>query len=842
MGEVYRARDTRLGRDVAVKVLPAAIAGSPEMLARFEREARTLAALSHPNILAIHDVGFAAVVSAGRPAGAPPVPAAPIAYAVTELLEGQTLRERLAHGKLPPRRAADIAAQIARGLDAAHAKSVVHRDLKPENLFVTTDGRVKILDFGLARLEPSDASDQSTHMEMTRPGTLLGTPGYMAPEQVRGEPADHRADIFAFGVVLHEMLTGRRAFKRDTAPETMAAILNEEPPDVTELEPGTPATMARLVQHCLEKTPSERFQSAKDLTFALETIATTSESGARAAIRPRRRRFAWLAAGLFLALLVVTLGWIFLGGRPAAPASVVFAPRTFRPMTVFRALFGPDGETITMSAALEGNEPELFEIHPNERAPRALGFRRTHLLSVSSKGELAVLTNARYVRHRVFRGTFATFFPGTEPHEQADDVREADWSPDGTALAFIRHVEGKDRLEFRDKVLYEEPGGYLSDLCVSPSGTHIAFSQHAARYNDTGRVIIIEVSTGRQVAVTADYDSVKGVSWLPDGRGVLIGANTNTSSERQILAMDLAGSVRTVLASPGSLALHHVSPSGRWLVSREDEDIGMRTRGPGAGAEIEAGWMSESVALDLSPDGKRVLFAEQSLFPIQACVRGTDGSSVKRIGDGVPLAFSRDGRSALVAVGDAWRLSIFPLGVGTARMLESGLLQRVRRATFLPDGSRVLACGNERGQPPRCYLNDGPGGGWRAVTRNGTAAIVSNDGREVIVLDDLAGPSRYRLDGSLTPLPIPGVSTSDFPVAWSPDGRSAYFADTLEMPGRICRVDLTTGTREETYRFGLANLSGVLRWMSVLMARDADAYAYSYVRQLSKLYVVEGVR
>jgi serine/threonine protein kinase/tetratricopeptide (TPR) repeat protein len=278
MGEVYRARDSRLDRDVAVKVLPESLLADADALAWFEREAKAVAALSHPNILAIHDFG--------REGG--------IAYAVMELLEGETLRDRLDAGAIPQRRALDYALQIAQGLAAAHDRGIVHRDLKPQNVFLTRDGLVKILDFGLAKGLPGppgaeDETKPSSGASPTRPGVILGTVGYMSPEQVRGAPADHRSDIFSFGTILYEMLSGERAFREDSEVETMAAILRDDPPDLSRLGRGVSPEVEEIVSHCLEKTPAERFQSARDLAFALRVAerearaaSGRSDSGARA--------------------------------------------------------------------------------------------------------------------------------------------------------------------------------------------------------------------------------------------------------------------------------------------------------------------------------------------------------------------------------------------------------------------------------------------------------------------------------------------------------------------------------------------------------------------------------
>ena len=280
MGEVYRARDPRLGRDVAIKVLPDALRTDPERLRRFEQEARAAGALNHPNVLAVLDVG----THEGVP------------YVVSELLEGETLRERLRAGGLTPTKAVECAIQIALGLAAAHEKGIVHRDLKPENLFLTRDGRVKILDFGLAKLrEPAagseGASEVPTLAQTTEPGAILGTVGYMSPEQVRGFPADHRSDIFSLGAVLYEMLSKRRAFAGESAPEVLTAILKEDPPELASSDRNVPPALGRIVRRCLEKRPEDRFHSAHDLALALEAVSGASRGRSRARSSRRHSRF-----------------------------------------------------------------------------------------------------------------------------------------------------------------------------------------------------------------------------------------------------------------------------------------------------------------------------------------------------------------------------------------------------------------------------------------------------------------------------------------------------------------------------------------------------------------------
>ena len=361
MGEVYRARDEKLNRDVAIKVLPVSLSQDADRLRRFEQEAQAAGALNHPNILAVYDVGM----HDGSP------------YIVSELLEGEELREQLNDGSLPQRKALDYAQQIAQGLAAAHERGITHRDLKPENLFVTTDGRVKILDFGLAKLRPlrneSVSSEIDTRRQITDPGTVMGTVGYMSPEQVRGHEADHRSDIFSFGSILYEMLSGQRAFRRDTMAETMTAILKEEPPELSETNAKISLPLEKIVRRCLEKKPERRFHSASDLAFALEALSTPSGSQSTGPVLPtvtksqtgwsRFRRFgdarvAWTAAAVAVLVALAMLPFVIADLRHAPPAEAATVCFTLAAPEKVTSLFAPeispDGHSVAFGARAEG--------------------------------------------------------------------------------------------------------------------------------------------------------------------------------------------------------------------------------------------------------------------------------------------------------------------------------------------------------------------------------------------------------------------------------------------------------------------------------------------------------
>ena len=381
MGEVYRARDTKLQRDVAIKVLPESLAHDPAALARFEREARAVAALSHPNVLAIHD--FA---TEGR-----------TIYAVTELLEGDTLRGRMGEAGLPTRTAVDLGVHIVRGIAAAHERGIIHRDLKPENIFITKDGVVKILDFGLAKateLAGAMADVGETRVADTAVGTVMGTVGYMSPEQVRGQPLDHRTDIFSFGAVFYEMVTGRRAFQGDSHVETMNAILKEDPPEFAEINPNLPGSLDRIVRRCLEKQPADRFHSAHDLAISLEALSGSSNASnatgaARAAamVAPPRRRLPLAAVA---AAVLAVGGLAFFAGRMLSKPEPWSAPQ-FHRLTYRRGVIGsarmmPDGNTFLYSARWDGGEKRIYSARLDSPDSAPLPYVGADITAISQKG------------------------------------------------------------------------------------------------------------------------------------------------------------------------------------------------------------------------------------------------------------------------------------------------------------------------------------------------------------------------------------------------------------------------------------------------------------------------
>jgi serine/threonine protein kinase len=504
MGEVYRARDSRLGRDVAVKVLPAAFAQDKERLRRFETEARAVAALNHPNILSVHDVG----TQDGVP------------YLVSECLEGHSLRQELS-GALPLRRAVEYGTQIAQGLAAAHDKGIIHRDLKPENVFVTQDGRVKILDFGLAKLAlPEAVSNDGATIEAqpTSAGSVVGTVGYMAPEQVKGEAADARTDIFALGTILYEMLAGRRAFRSDTSAETMTAILKEEPPDLSTSGKAIPLAMDRIIRRCLGKKPLQRFQSARDLAFNLEGLSGVSSASTirmPSHEKTRQRIMPWVLGALAIAVVAAT-SWFF-GARTAAVPAPVYHQLTFERGLVYAARFGSDGRSIYYSASWNSHPLQLYSTVPDSPESRSLGLVNSTLFAVSATNmAISLGCKDRYIGN--CQGTLGLVpVAGGTPREIVEDALAADWTADGSQMAVIRQVNGKYRVEFpRGKMIYESEHP-LHFLRISPRGNAVSLGETEGVDGDAGWALAID-RNGKQLMRSATYVSMEGVAWSPSGK------------------------------------------------------------------------------------------------------------------------------------------------------------------------------------------------------------------------------------------------------------------------------------------------------------------------------------
>ena len=827
MGEVYRARDSRLGRDVALKILPASFAGDSDRRARFEREAQAIAALSHPNIVAVYDTG----VHEGQ------------IYLVMELLDGETLRDRLRAGALPVRKAVDAGVQIARGLAAAHAKGLVHRDLKPENLFILADGQVKILDFGLARVLSTGSGATETVPVVTDPGTVMGTVGYMAPEQVRGQTVDARADLFALGAVLYEMFSGQRAFRRDTPAETMAAILNEDPLEASTLPSGLSPALDQILRHCLEKNPNERFQSARDVAFALEAF---SGSGAIRTAEPSKRRRAWSPIAATAAAAVVLSGalGLWVGRRMAPSDDVRYSVKTSDRQTIYNARFLPDG-AMAYSAAHVGMIPELFLLQPNRVAPERLLGPGTHLLSVSSNGELAILTNARLIEHRLFTGTLARLTLGASPRPWLDSVREADWSPDGTTLAVITRVPGSggDRLEYPTGTLLYEVSGYLSDVRVSHDGRRVAFVEHRGTWDDRGWIKV--VGADKQVlTLTEEYSAVEGLAWSPRDDQVLYSATAASGPGLQPYVVSSAGGrpARIALRLPGDAIVHDVDLDGRWLVTREDQRWDIVIRSPGDATEHEMPYLSFSKSGELSTDGTRLFFTSQNVgegLDYAVMLRQTDGSPPVRLGEGekLPRGLSPDGRWVAAYVTSTSRLVFYPVGAGAPRQIA--LSPDSDFGGWFSDSQHVMIMTSLNGAPARCYRQAIAGGAPEPMgPADADFCMALPDGG--LLAHTRAGTMQLFERPDATPLPVGDFDGT--PVAFEPGGFAIFGTPAADQSFRVERLNLRTGERTVVATVAAVDRAGLVKQTltSVVGKPGRYGYAYGLARDLSTLFLVSG--
>ena len=830
MGEVFRARDERLGRDVALKLIRPASSDNPDHLRRFELEARAAAALNHPNIVAVYDVGF----SDGTP------------YIVCELLEGNTLRKQLAEGALSVRVALDYALQIVQGLIAAHDRRIIHRDLKPENLFVTTDGRVKILDFGVAKLQsaPEDSARSVEELTtVTKSGAVIGTVAYMSPEQLRSKPVDHRSDIFSVGAILYEMLAGRRAFRGETEVDTMTAVLLENPPEIDLEELRVPESVLQIVRHCLEKEPDNRFQSARDLAFSLDSLSTSSAGQTRFGGSLRKARvIPWAVAGALLAatLLLLANQW---GEKQVSPT---YRRLTFEQGTVYSARFAPDFRAIVYGGAWNDKPLQIFSTVGDSLLAQPLNLTDANLLAISRTGELAVSLHGAHMAHlETVGGTLArTPLAGGSPREVLEDVAWADWDANGE-LAVVHHAKDVDRIEYPiGHVLYQSKG-WISHLRFSPQSDKIAFMDHPAPWDDRGSVCLIDHG-GHVTVLTPEWESEDGLAWGPAGKEIWFTA-VEKGLNRELHAANLSGQTRKILNLPAGLTLEDVAPDGRVLVSRDDERIAMATTGRD-GKNVDLSWHDWNIAKDISSDGQSILFEDSSEAAgphYSLAIRKIDGTPPVQLGEGSSGGLSPDGKWVIsILPGSPGQVKLVPVGPGQPRIITIRGLENIKNgsAHFLADGKRIDLDASEPGHGVRTYLVDLEGGKPIPITPEGIiGGLVSPDGRYIFRANDAGGVAVYPTAGG-APRTIPDLEPGFVPIQWSEDSRSVYAYLGGEVPTKVYRVDLVTGKKTLIQELQPPTNAGVANIAPVVVSRDGSRFAYSYYQVSSVLYLISGLR
>jgi eukaryotic-like serine/threonine-protein kinase len=830
MGEVYRARDERLGRDVALKLIRPASSENPDHLRRFEQEARAAAALNHPNILAIFDVGLE---------GATP-------YIVSELLEGKTLRDRLNEGALPLRQASAYALQIAQALVAAHERHIVHRDLKPENLFLTHDDRVKILDFGVAKLQAAVDEDRAVESltTVTKHGAVIGTVAYMSPEQLRAKPVDHRSDIFSFGAILYEMLTGVRAFRGETEVDTITAVLREEPPAATLDDAAIPATYQDIVRHCLEKEPDNRFQSAKDLAFALQTLSGSAPiRTAWNSARTRKTRILPWAIVAGLAMAVTGLLATLLLHAPSTPPN--FSRLTFEDGTIYAARFVPDGQSIVYGAAWNDRPVRLFSTVGNSLLAQPLAFGDANLLAISRTNELAlVLHGTHNGQLEIMNGVLARApIAGGSPREILSDIRWADWDPSGK-LAIVHNIGGHSRLEYPiGKLLYESPG-WISHIRFSPQGDSLAFMDHPALWDTRGMVSMVDMA-GHVRKLTHEWDCESGLAWAPDGNEVWFSA-VNNGNNLNLMAVNRSGKLRSVLDLPMAIYLQDIAPDGRVLFSLNSKRLDMAYSTLQQNQDSDLSYHDENSVRAISGDGRFVVFEDSSeaAGPGYAVLaRNVDGSLPVRLGEGSAGGISPDGKWVLsISTSKPLQVTLLPIAAGEPRTLNVSGLRHIHNgfARFLPDGQHFAVNGDDAGRASRCYLVDVTTGAAKTASPEGvTCGVFSPDGRAMAGSMD-GGIAIYSLAGG-SPRMISHLTADFTPVEWSSDGSSLYGYHFGEFPSKVYRADLASGEQRVVKELKPGVPAGVVLVAPVIVSRDGKRFAYSYNQTLSVLYVVSGL-
>jgi serine/threonine protein kinase len=815
MGEVYRARDSRLNREVAIKV------SAERFSDRFEREAHAIAALNHTNICTLYDVGPN--------------------YLVMELVEGPTLGERMKEGPVPLDEALEIARQVADALEAAHEKGIVHRDLKPGNIKIRPDGAVKVLDFGLAKMtEPNlregrpEESPTLTVHQATQAGLILGTAAYMSPEQARGKNVGQRADIWAFGVVLYEMLTGKPAFRGETTTDVLAAVVKEEP-DLTRV----PAKVRRLLQACLQKDPKQRLQAIGDWRLLLEDAPQ---------VAPRRYRW-MIAAGVAGVLLAVsvfaTSRWL---PRASSPS---FQRVTFRRGVIDNGRFANGGRTIAYSASWDGNPYRVYSTQAENPESRDLGIVNARLLGVSPSDEM-VLTLVTSLGPPI--GTMARApISGGTPRQMADDIAAADWTSDGKRLAVVRSRPGFQQLEFPiGNILYQTTGG-IGNPRISPQGDLIAFLEQpiGGAGGSVGFLATVDLKGYKRTLTQMWLGLTNGLAWSSAGDEILFTA-APYSVTTSLYAVTRSGRQRLIAHLPGNFGVLDIAADGRILMSHQVISGTLFYLPTPDSKETDLYWHDFSVISDISRDGKSLMFweggdATRSGEDYVTYLRGTDGSPAVRLGPGYPTEISPDGKWAMAL--DSSRapsqLVLLPTGTGEARPLTHDGIHH-QGAAWTPDGKRVVFVGNEPGHRIRYYVQSVNGGPPRAITpesvsfNNSDPVPISPDGKSVAVAGLDGKIVLYPLDNG-TPSTVPKLADGFAPLRWCP-GDSLMVYHGGDMPAKILRANVETGERTlwkewaPVYRTGLTGIA------SVRVGADCRSSVYSPVYIPSELWIANGLR
>jgi hypothetical protein len=833
MGEVWRAVDTSLDREVAIKVLPAVLARDPERLARFEREAKVLASLNHPNIAAIY--GFPEAEG--------------IRFLAMELVRGEDLAQILARGPMPVRESLDAARQITAALEAAHDSGIIHRDLKPANVKRTPEGQIKVLDFGLAKaLEsagPSSGATATVTSAGSVAGMILGTASYMSPEQARGLAVDRRTDLWAFGCVLYEMLSGAKAFDGPTVTDVLAAVVKGEP-DWDRLPPHTPLPVRRLLRRCLEKDARKRLRDAGDASLLLDDNPEDARTGPMAKAPPPRRN--WLLGTMVAAAIAAAAGggfWLASRAGGADPASPVrFHRLTYSSGMMRAARFAPDGQTIVYGASWDGPPVRLYLARTDTPEATPLQVPPAELYSISGKGEMAVGLGHAYYGWMGLGTLGRTPLLGGSPREILRDVRSADWSPDGAEFAVVRRVAGFDQLEYPAGKVLDRTPGYFEGVRVSQDGTRVAYVDHPAWGDNLGHLAVVDRG-GKKTRLGENFQAIQGAAWGPGGREVWFTVVSERSST--LLAADLQGRTRVIYPSIGWIELFDVAPDGRVLLGsqRAERDAVALLSGYAEPRSLVIPGET-SIVRSMASDGRSVLVANQVPKDYETYVIHADRPGAIRLGSGESLAMSPDRAWALLSSADYKTFFVAPLGMGPTRTIPNpDQVSYQSIAAWLPGGRAFLVAGRQGTGPSRGFVCDIATGGCKPFGDPGmewnvfTPPPVSPDGRHAILRDGTGTARQWPVAGG-PGLAVSGLGPDDQPIVYTEDGRALFVAERA-FPIPIVRLDLTTGQRTLWLTLAPPDRAG-LRFAIPTITPDGKHWSLSTARLLTDLYVVEGLR
>jgi eukaryotic-like serine/threonine-protein kinase len=844
MGEVYRARDTRLGREVALKILPSHLSSHPDSKERFDREARAISSLNHPRICTLHDVGHQDGVD----------------FLVMEYLEGQTLADRLKKGPLPLHETLRVGAEICEALDVAHRAGFTHRDLKPANVMLTKSG-AKLMDFGLAKAAVEVAQGNSPALllsaartltnaspisPLTTAGAVVGTIQYMSPEQIEGKPADARSDLFALGAVLYECATAKRAFEGQSQISVASAILEKNPQPISIVQPVTPPAFERVVAACLEKNPDDRFQSARDVRLELRWIAeagpapANSPATARAQASAGPLRFLpWAAAGLLA--LVAAYGF-FLAGRGTPPPR--FLPVSYRQGRLQAARFSRDGQTIVYSGEWEGQRPEVSVARVGNPESRPLGISSATLGSLSSSDELALLMNCEPLFLIDCGGTLATVsLDGGAPRQIAEHVDFADWDPGGNQLLISTWSSNGARLEYPPgHVIIQQKSGWFGHPRFSPDGKWIAYENHLQRANDVGSVEVTDL-TGNRTVLSASEISLEGLAWSPDGKEVWYAGTRTQGWADMLMAVSLSGRKREIFTLP-NMRLHDVSRDGRVLVSRESWRRQLIGFFPGDKTEHAYSWLDDTNLVAMSSDAKAISFVESGeVYSLANDYRGyyrlTDGSPAVLLGAGAPVV-APDGKRFLMYTSQSARLQVLPIGPGDAKTLPTPGLKDFHDMAWSDDGRTIAYEGLTDQGEWNVYTQKVDAGLPALVMKYGEDALptLSADGTMVAVQLPRQGVTIFK-SGSTQGAPVRASLATEVPERFFNGGKSLMVGDFTGHDIILTAIDLASG-RRQLWRDvpTTARSSGSFHF---LFTPDLKYYAYSEPSYASDLYLVSNV-